>query len=86
VWNPSHQSTQRFEIGQALAAVGARGQMLLQIGRLASRQFAVDARAEQATRLEAGDDWPSATTGDLRIARSRSRARASLDITVPTGE
>ena len=81
-----HQSAERFAVREKLAARDAGNEMGLKVRRVGRSELVVDARVQQAPGFETNhDDSTVRATDGPRIARSRSRARASRDMTVPIG-
>jgi len=81
-----HQPAERFTVCNLSRQAAQDSQMAHNLGRFGRFELVVDVRVQQAADLEAYHDGSSVCAADgLRIARSRSRARAKRDMTVPIG-
>src|SRR5580700_11599134 len=76
-----HRFTHGAERFEFFRASGAGGHMGLDVAGMAGIKLAVDERVQQDFSFVAGHDPSSA----FHAVRSMARARASRDITVPTG-
>ena len=82
----SDQPAEPFAVREQLAALGAGSEMGLKVRRVGGFELVVDVRVQLTSGFKTPHARPPVRATDgPRTARSRSRARASRDMTVPIG-